>query len=183
MHFDIKMCLVFTDFQICCLRFNLRTGCYMLGTFRILIWILCIILACYYHLNEDIQNQTEPFSDLMNIAGIPIGMFFFDSIMLVKLDSKFSFPFSMLISFPDNNIFRPNLAPFNLGFCEYSSSPTANRPLYDRRIVWQFWHLSEACIMHFIVHPKCLFHFDSFVLLPPADSNTNINFKFPIRES
>jgi len=63
---------------------------------RILLWILCIILACYHHLNTELENGPDSFVALVTVVAFPISMFVFDSLMLVT-NAKFSEDFKLPI--------------------------------------------------------------------------------------
>jgi hypothetical protein len=45
---------------------------------------LCIVLACYHHLNTELENGPDSFVALVAVVAFPISMFFFDSLMLVQ---------------------------------------------------------------------------------------------------
>ena len=52
---------------------------------RILLWIVCIVLACYHHLNTELESGPDSFVALVAVVAFPITMFIFDSLMLVRV--------------------------------------------------------------------------------------------------
>ena len=53
---------------------------------RILLWIVCIVLACYHHLNTELESGPHSFVSLVTVVAFPISMFVFDNLMLVIND-------------------------------------------------------------------------------------------------